>query len=106
MCGPRKPVPPRMRIVGGVGGGGAGRGPARMYRSLAELPTRTVAIVRGAQVWQNGEPSWVLRDRLEAARELYRAGKVSKILVSGDHAHASHDEVNVMHHWLVSHGVP
>lgn len=83
-----------------------GRERALVHRVLADVPARTVAIVPGAQVWPPGEPSTILRDRLEAARELYRAGKVRRILVSGDHARADYDEVNVMRRWLVDQGVP
>ena len=83
-----------------------GRERARLYRTIAEVPARSVAIVPGAQVWPGGEPSTILRDRLQAALELYRAGKVRRILVSGDHAHPGYDEVNTMRRWLVDRGVP
>jgi SanA protein len=83
-----------------------GRERALVYRVLADVPARAVAIVPGAQVWPAGEPSTILRDRLQAALELYRAGKVQRILVSGDHARVAYDEVNVMRRWLVDHGVP
>jgi SanA protein len=83
-----------------------GRERGRMYRRVADVPARPVAIVPGAQVWPGGEPSTILRDRLEAALALYRAGKVQRILVSGDHARQDHDEVNVMRRWLLDHGAP
>jgi len=82
-----------------------GRERARMHRALADVPARTVAIVPGAQVWANGEPSSILADRLQAALELYQAGKVRRILVSGDHASVGYDEVNVMRRWLLARGV-
>jgi SanA protein len=83
-----------------------GRAAPRTFRDVATTPARTVAIVPGALVYAHGEPSPVLEDRLESARALYAAGRVRRILVSGDHAHDGYDEVNAMHRWLVTHGVP
>ncbi len=42
-----------------------------------------VAIVYGAGIRRDGGPSAVLRDRLDAAIALYRAGKVDTLLLSG-----------------------
>ena len=77
-----------------------------IVRNLADAPSRTVAIVLGARVYADGRPSPMLEDRLETARALYAAGKVGRILVSGDHGTRGYDEVNGMHRWLVRHGVP
>lgn len=77
-----------------------------IVRRVADAPARTAAIVLGARVYQDGRPSPMLEDRLETARALYVAGKVRRILVSGDHGTRGYDEVNGMHRWLVSHGVP
>jgi SanA protein len=77
-----------------------------IYRDLDRVPDRFVAIVPGARVHSDGTPSAVLEDRLIAALEVYRAGKVRRILVSGDHAAAEYDEVNAMRGWLEDRGVP
>ncbi len=63
-------------------------------------------IVPGAKVWQNGQPSYMLQDRLDVAYELYAAGVAPKILVSGDHGQAEYDEVNNMRRYLEDRGVP
>ena len=70
------------------------------YPRLADVPARPVAIVLGARVYDNGTPSGMLEDRLATALELYQAGRVKKILVSGDHGRTAYDEVNVMRRWL------
>jgi len=62
--------------------------------------------VPGARVHPDGRPYPVLVDRLEAARRLYEAGKVRRILVSGDHAQKGYDEPNGMRRWLLDRGVP
>ncbi len=92
----------------GVGAANAwvlGHGGA-VYERAQDVPARAVAIVPGAAVLQDGTPRAALEDRLAAALELYRLGKVRRILVSGDHQAEGYDEVNGMHRWLVARGVP
>ncbi len=62
-------------------------------------------LVLGAGV--NGEnPSPMLKDRLDAAIELYKSGAADKILMSGDHGRKGYDEVNVMKRYAAQNGVP
>ena len=63
-------------------------------------------IVLGAYVKVDGNPSDMLRDRLDTALALYRAGLSEKILVSGDHGSVGYNEVGVMKKYLVENGVP
>lgn len=69
-------------------------------------PRAQAALLLGAQVYPDGRPSPMLRDRIRAAAALYRAGKVDKVLASGDHGQRSYDEVNAMRRELVRLGVP
>lgn len=78
---------------------------ADIYRTVDAVPSRYTAIVLGARVYADHTPSPILEDRLRAGLDLYRHGKVQKILVSGDHAAAWYDEVNTMYKWLRGHGV-
>jgi SanA protein len=68
-------------------------------------PTRYVAIVLGAHT-RGDVPSDVLEDRLQTALDLYRLGKVKRLLVSGDHGRDDYDEVRAMRNWLMARGVP
>jgi SanA protein len=63
------------------------------------------ALVLGAGVRDDGTPSDVLRDRLDEALALYRAGRVTKIIVSGDHQAPGYDEPNAMRVYLEANGV-
>ena len=63
-------------------------------------------IVLGAGVKADGTPSLMLRDRLDKAAELYKAGVSDVILVSGDHRSQYYDEVNTMKNYLIENGVP
>ncbi|MFI0979232.1 vancomycin high temperature exclusion protein [Streptomyces sp. NPDC021093] len=71
----------------------------------AQAPDRDVAIVFGAGLWK-GEPTPYLARRLDAAAELYRAGKVRVVLVTGDNGREEYDEPDAMRSYLVRHGVP
>jgi SanA protein len=73
---------------------------------IADVPRTEVAIVPGALVNANGTMSTMLADRVEQAAALWQAGKVRKILVSGDHGSWSYDEPDTMRKALVRDGVP
>lgn len=74
--------------------------------SLRSVPTAEAAIVLGAKVEAGGRMSTMLADRVQGAAELWRAGKVAKILVSGDHTTWAYDEPDTMRRALQSDGVP
>lgn len=73
---------------------------------VAQVPEAPVALVLGAQVFDDGRPSGFLEARLALAKQLYDAGKVRAILVSGDNGRATYDEPSGMRDWLIAHGVP
>ncbi len=63
-------------------------------------------LVLGAGLRPDGSPSDMLRDRLAYALLLWEKGISDTLLVSGDRASATYDEVSAMKSYLVSHGVP
>jgi SanA protein len=73
---------------------------------VADVPHAQVAIVPGAQVRPDGKMSTMLADRVRGAIALWRAGKVDRILVSGDHHSWDYDEPDTMRKALVEAGVP
>jgi SanA protein len=74
--------------------------------TLTEMPERSVAIVFGAGYWSNGVLSTILRERLDAAIELYEAGKVQVLLFSGDNPIVDYSEPAKMLEYALSQGVP
>lgn len=80
-------------------------GRSRITTAEAAQPAQ-VALVLGAGVSAGGHPTPMLRDRLETALTLYQAGKVQKLLLSGDHGRPDYDEVNAMRRYLEERGVP
>lgn len=77
-----------------------------IYDRPEDVPPRPVVIVFGAGIMPDGGPSWMLADRVDAAVELYRRGKVERILMSGDNSSPDHDEVSAMKRYAVERGVP
>lgn len=60
--------------------------------------------VLGAGLW-DGEPSPMLKERLDFALEAYKTGCSTKFLMSGDHGREDYDEVNAMKDYVAENGV-
>lgn len=73
---------------------------------VGTAPNERVAIVFGAGLTRSGYPTPILRDRVETGVQLYFAGKVQKLLMSGDARSSNHDEPGAMRAYAVSLGVP
>ena len=54
-----------------------------LYTSLRDVPAREVGMVLGAPEFSLGRPSPYLPGRIQAAADLYHAGKVRTLVVSG-----------------------
>lgn len=74
--------------------------------SIEEVRQEKVAIVFGARIYSDGRPSPMLRDRVETAVALYQAGRVEKLLLSGDNRFENYDEPGGMRDYALSLGVP
>jgi SanA protein len=86
------------------------RGAVRLYYSRnifvpSDVPTQPTAIVFGAAVYANGRLSPVLLDRVDTAIDLYHAGQISQIVVSGDNRTEHYDEPGAMLNYAVRQGV-
>ncbi|MDH4127941.1 MAG: YdcF family protein [Spirochaetota bacterium] len=81
---------------------------ARNYwiNNLQKAPQFDVALILGAKVFENEVLSITLADRVETGIELYKLGKVKKLLLSGDHGENDYDEVNAMKKCAIEKGVP
>lgn len=83
---------------------------SRAKDSITEIPAKNppqrVAIVFGAGVLSDGFPSPILEDRITTAVELYRAGRVKKLLMSGDNRFENYNEPAAMKEAAIKKGVP
>jgi SanA protein len=74
--------------------------------TVGDAPNERAAIVFGAGLTRSGSPTRVLRDRVQTAAQLYRAGKVEKLLMSGDNRVVSYNEPEAMKQYAMTLGVP
>ncbi|MEI6222850.1 MAG: ElyC/SanA/YdcF family protein [bacterium] len=77
-----------------------------IYSDLQNIPPAYTGLVLGAQVYADGTLSDMLLDRVETGMELYKAGKIKKLIMSGDHGKPNYDEVNAMRRYALEKGVP
>ena len=63
-------------------------------------------LVLGCAVWADNEPSPMLKDRLDTAIALYRAGAAPKLLLSGDNSLVEYSEPDCMLRYTLAQGVP
>lgn len=63
-------------------------------------------LVLGASVLPSGEPSTILKDRLDVAIDLYHAGVAPKMIMSGDNGSENYNEVLAMKNYAIAQGVP
>jgi SanA protein len=76
------------------------------WTDFSAVPARPVAIVFGAGIRPDGSLTPMLRDRVDAAIDLYRVGKVKKLLFSGDNRFVDYDEPGRMYDYALAQGVP
>ena len=77
-----------------------------IYAKIENIPNAEAALILGAAILKNGQPSPVLRDRIDQAIDLYKAGKVGKIIASGDNASVDYNEVQPVRIYLIKNGIP
>jgi SanA protein len=73
--------------------------------TLDEVSVQKVAIVFGAGLLRDGSAGPVLSDRVETAVNLYHAGKVDKLLMSGDNRFVEYNEPEAMRQYALDAGV-
>ncbi|HDD55383.1 MAG TPA: hypothetical protein ENG59_04005, partial [Chloroflexi bacterium] len=71
-----------------------------------DVPPARAAIVFGAGLTASGAPTTVLKDRVTIAVQLYQAGKIEKILMSGDNRFLNYNEPGAMKSFALELGLP
>jgi len=78
-----------------------------MYNNITETPSKKVGLLLGTAKYVKG--GWInlyYTHRITAAVELYKAGKIEYILISGDNGRESYDEPTLMKEDLMAAGIP
>lgn len=78
-----------------------------IYSNINKLPNTKVALLLGtSNRLKEGSPNPFFYNRIGAAVELYRKGKVKYFILSGDNQHMSYNEPIKMRNVLVRMGIP
>ncbi|WP_341906771.1 ElyC/SanA/YdcF family protein [Fluviicola taffensis] len=79
----------------------------KVFDQVSDCPKVKVALVLGtSRTLKHGNDNLYFSYRIKAAVELYRAGKVKYILVSGDNGQTTYDEPTDMKNALIAAGIP
>lgn len=104
-----------LAVTGLIAGAGLAWGAANLVERHAvdvhiraeEVPQRRVGLVLGcAPTLSSGRPNLFFNHRIATAADLFHAGKVDHLLVSGDNHRTDYDEPTAMRDALVARGVP
>jgi SanA protein len=74
---------------------------------LSKLPTEKTGLLLGtSKTLSNGAPNAYFVNRIEAAEQLFKSGKIQNIIVSGDNSQKDYNEPEEMKNELIKAGVP
>lgn len=75
--------------------------------TIADVPeTKTALLLGTGKTLSNGMPNAYFDNRIKAAADLYKSGKVQYVIVSGDNSTKDYNEPEDMQSALVEQGVP
>lgn len=79
----------------------------QVYNSLDEIPPKNIGLVLGTSRYlQNGNRNMYFYNRIFAAVDLYKKGKIKHILLSGDNRTIYYNEPRDMYNVLREMGIP
>ena len=79
----------------------------RIYDDVKQIPYKEVGLLLGTSpTTVNGGTNIYYSYRIDAAVKLYKAKKISRILISGDGKEKSYDEPKYMRRDLIKRGIP
>ena len=78
----------------------------RVYSDVKSIPFNKVGLLLGTSKYlKSGQVNQFFENRIVAAVELYKAGKIKKIVISGDNSRSDYNEPQDMKDELVKRGV-
>ena len=79
----------------------------RVYNDVNEVPYKKVGLVLGtSSKFEDGRPNIFFNQRIATAIKLYKSGKISFLIVSGDNSTKYYNEPLMMKNALIKGGVP
>ncbi|MFK7807405.1 MAG: vancomycin high temperature exclusion protein [Saprospiraceae bacterium] len=78
-----------------------------LYSSVSAIPHNDVGLLLGTgKFLKSGRVNLYYKYRIDATVELYEAGKIDKVLISGDNGRKDYDEPSQFKEDLVKRGIP
>ncbi len=78
-----------------------------LYNDISKIPSCKTALVLGtSKTLSDGNPNLYFSNRIKATAELYKAGKIKYIIVSGDNSVEGYNEPEQMKSDLIAQGIP
>jgi len=78
-----------------------------LYTDISKIPNCKTALVLGtSKTLSNGTPNLYFSYRIKATSDLYKAGKIQYIIVSGDNSIKGYNEPEEMKNDLIAEGIP
>ena len=93
-------------VKGDIAGVDSGSGISEAEAEACKSIDPQCILVLGCAVWSDNEPSPMLKDRLDTAIALYKAGVAPKLLLSGDNSIVEYSEPDCMLKYPLAQGVP
>lgn len=78
----------------------------RIFQQAADVPVQAPALVLGCSPTFKGSPNGYFYNRMDMAAELWKAGKATSFVVSGDNSSHAYNEPEWMKQALVQRGIP
>ena len=79
----------------------------KIYYSIEKIPYNEVGLVLGtSNKYKGGGENNFFKERIETAAQLFKAGKVDRLIVSGSNVSKYYNEPEMMRIALIEHGVP
>lgn len=78
-----------------------------VYEDISSVPRNKAGLLLGtSKLLRSGQPNEYFHYRIQAAADLYKAGKIEVIVISGDNSRNDYNEPEDMKNELMRHGVP
>ena len=78
-----------------------------LFQDLTQIPHNKVGLVLGtSKRLSNGSPNQYFYNRIHAAVDLYKSGKIDRIIISGDNSTRYYNEPKDMKEALMEKGIP
>ncbi|RGN38426.1 SanA/YdcF family protein [Bacteroides oleiciplenus] len=78
-----------------------------IYQDVSSIPRNKAGLLLGtSKLLRSGQPNQYFQNRIQATVDLYKAGKIEVVVISGDNSREGYNEPEDMKSELVQQGIP